>query len=88
MQSNILTHLVTTLSRPPFLLSQRTARDSASLYHAAELKREVMATLLHIAVSPREEASHSRKIGRELVERFRAVEPALRVVVCDLACSA
>ena len=25
-----------------------------------------MATLLHIAVSPREEASHSRKIGRDL----------------------
>ncbi len=44
-----------------------------------------MATLLHIAVSPREEASHSRKIGCELVERFRAVEPALRVVVRDLA---
>lgn len=44
-----------------------------------------MATLLHISVSPRENASHSRKIGRELVEQFGALEPTLRVVVRDLA---
>lgn len=41
--------------------------------------------LLHISVSPRGEASHSRKIGCELVARFTAVAPALRVVSRDLA---
>lgn len=44
-----------------------------------------MVTLLHLSVSPREEASHSRKVGRELVERFGAVESDLRIVVRDLA---
>lgn len=44
-----------------------------------------MATLLHVTVSPREEASHSRRIGRVLIESLGAAGLGIRVVERDLA---
>ncbi len=44
-----------------------------------------MATLLHIAVSPRAGASHSRQAADELVQGVKARTPELSVVLRDLA---
>jgi FMN-dependent NADH-azoreductase len=43
-----------------------------------------MTTLLHIRVSSKGEASHSRRIGGDLLGRLAADRPDLRVVVRDL----
>ncbi len=44
-----------------------------------------MQTLLHLSVSARGEASHSRRVGQELVARIRAAQPGLRLLYRDLA---
>ena len=44
-----------------------------------------MSTLLHISVSARGEASHSRTVGQRLVGRLAAADPSLGVVRRDLA---
>jgi FMN-dependent NADH-azoreductase len=44
-----------------------------------------MTTLLHVAVSPRAEASHSRRAAQLVLDRLRAASPGLRVIERDLA---
>ncbi|QRK09682.1 NAD(P)H-dependent oxidoreductase [Archangium violaceum] len=44
-----------------------------------------MSTLLHMTVSPRGDASYSRRIGRELVARIGTARPDMRVIERDLA---
>ena len=44
-----------------------------------------MATLLHIAASPRAEASHSRRATQEPISERQGHESALTVVLCYLA---
>src|SRR4051794_31453244 len=44
-----------------------------------------MGTILYVAASPRDDASHSRRFGEAVLARLQARRPEARVVVRDLA---